>query len=423
MRVSVFRAAMIFGLGFSVSVCAQINDVGVFQQGVFGQKIIESEGEVLLTSSLNLEEGYSLAEQLAKSNAAKLFGEYYEVVREVDDVTGEIKEVVVSVNAAIMKYEVVSRKAEALDGNIVLKVAIKATVDKKDLSAALNRYYQNEQSKKDVELMSEQVVVLQNKLAEQALVIERLMGDSKTSIAHSNSDEIDLLQKSFARQFVDYDSKLASIKKALLYVDGGSVASDYTEGKIENGRAKYISLLKQNYADAKVTFNQTTRPDYLEKNQVTDITVNFSGHRYHFNYLFKDMRLIVAHRGLGSPDYSGYVEVPGTYPSAEFVYDYNLDLVVTINGKDLDLPIIKSYYDRTGVTPKGVYFAQRFSERDNLRSVNVSFSHQRKINNFFDNMSVVSPLGQDLSIYYRFVLSEISTGNRFEIDVGGTGRN
>lgn len=423
MRVSVFRAAMILGLGFSVPVCAQINDVGMFQQGVFGQKIIESNGEVLLTPNLNLEDGYLLAEKLAKSNAAKLFGEYYEVVREVDDATGEIKEVVVSVNAAIMKYEVVSRKAETIDGNIVLKVAIKATADKKDLNAALNRYYQNEQSKKDVVLMSEHVVALQNKLAEQTLVIERLMEDSKTSIAHNNNDKIDVLQKSFAKQFVDYDSKLASIKKALLYVDGDSVASDYMEGKIEDGRAKYINLLKQNYADTKVTFRQTTKPDYLEKNQVTDITVNFSGSKYYFNYLFKDMRLMVAHRGLSSPNYSGYVEVPGTYPSAEFVYDYNLDLVVTINGKDSTLPIIKSYYGRTGHIAKGVYFAQRFNERDNLRNVNVSFNHKRKINSFFDNMSVVSPLGQDISIYYRFILTEISSGKQFEIDVSGAGRN
>ncbi len=423
MRVSVFRAAILLGLSLSVSapVSATVNDIGMFQQGSFGQKVIESEGEVVLTPNLNLEEGYLLAEKLAKSNAAKLFGEYYEVVREVDDTTGEIKEVVVSVNAAIMKYEVVSKAAETIDGSIVLKVVIKATADKKDLSAALNRYYQNEKSKKDVGLMSAQVIQLQNKLAEQRLVIERLMADSEVSPTNGNKAKIDALQKSFNKQLKDYDHKLAFIKKALLYVDGDAVASDYIDGQIQDGRAKYIDLIKQNYAETKVTFRQSTKPDYLQKNQVTDVTVQLSGYKYRFDYMFKDMRLLKLHTGLSSPDYTGYVEVPGDYPSAAVVYDYDLDLVVTINGEDIPLPIIKSYYDRTGTISKGIYFAQRFKEREHLYSTKVSMFHRKEIDKFFDKMVITSPIGQDHSLYYRFVLTELSTGKQFEIDAGRAG--
>ncbi|MDP2565813.1 hypothetical protein [Pseudoalteromonas marina] len=415
MRLAILSAAFFVGLGVSLPVSGQINDSGVFDHNLFSQKTIESHGEVLLTPKLNLDEGYLMAEKLAKSNAAKLFGEYYEVVREVDDQTGDIKEVVVSVNAAIMKYEVVSKSASTIDGNIVLRVDIKATADKKDLSAALNRYYENEQSKNNVRNMSEKVVELQDKLFEQELMIKRLMLDAKNASGLKSSVDIAELQANYTNQFKDYDYQLKSLKEALLFVDGSEIEGDYKEQKISGGREKYIQLLREKYAKTYLYISQTTKPSFLDKTQVTEIKVKLSGYEDGFDYLFKELVLRPVYRGLQSPRYSGYVEVSPSNPVSEVVYDYDLDLVVTINGVDVSLPIIKSYVNRNGYNPKGMYFNQQFNEPKHLHHRLISHKHKKSIDDFFDKMKFSSPLGQDISVYYRLVLTELSTGKVIDI--------
>lgn len=415
MRLAILSAAFFVGLGVSLPASGQVNDSGVFDHNLFSQKTIESHGEVLLTPKLNLDEGYLMAEKLAKSNAAKLFGEYYEVVREVDDQTGDIKEVVVSVNAAIMKYEVVSKSASTIDGNIVLRVDIKATADKKDLSAALNRYYENEQSKNNVRDMSEKVVELQDKLFEQELMIKRLMLDAKNASGLKSSVDIAELQANYTNQFKDYDYQLKSLKEALLFVDGSEIEGDYKEQKISGGREKYIQLLREKYAKTYLYISQTTKPSFLDKTQVTEIKVKLSGYEDGFDYLFKELVLRPVYRGLQSPRYSGYVEVSPSNPVSEVVYDYDLDLVVTINGVDVSLPIIKSYVNRNGYNPKGMYFNQQFKEPKHLYHRLISHKHKKSIDDFFDKMKFSSPLGQDISVYYRLVLTELSTGKVIDI--------
>lgn len=411
MKLILMAVTVAVCLGATPAAHAKVNDESMFNHSFFGQKVITAEGTALLAGDMNLDSGYELAERMAKSSAAKQFGEYYEVVREVDDVTGEIKEVVVSVNAAIMKYQVVSRKVDTVDGNIVLSVVIEATADEKDLSAALNRYYQNKEGQKDIDLMSEQVAGLQNKVSAQESLIKRLLsgqylGDHK---------QVALIQSDLAVDLEDYSTKLNSIKSALV-VDGSSVVQSYREGFIYDGREKYVSMLRQYFDNVDIVLLEMTEPNYLNDTQETLLRVRMTSDLHITTKMFERLELEKVSRRLRNPVYTDYVEVMKSNPTAAFVYDYNVDLVVVIDGVRLVLPIIKSYSDRGGVYPDGIYFNQKFTDADDLFHVNFTKEHEAQVDSFFDGLTYTSALGSNVVVEYQLVLTEISSNKVFDIN-------
>ena len=106
-------------------------------------------GEVVLTSSMTVDDGYRSAESLAKINASKGIGEYFQVVSVFDEKTGQRNESLATVTASVMKYKVLRRELRTEESDVVAVVEIEAYVSQADLETAMQRYmdetsYRNE---------------------------------------------------------------------------------------------------------------------------------------------------------------------------------------------------------------------------------------------------------------------------------------
>ncbi|MBA6306726.1 hypothetical protein H4J58_06305, partial [Colwellia sp. MB3u-70] len=96
---------------------------------------VSGHGEYVMQSSDTLANAYLQAERIAKADAARVSGQYYEVLNIKDSSTGEKKEIVASIAASISTYVVKHKSIESIGGQMVAKVDIVASTQKTQLAA------------------------------------------------------------------------------------------------------------------------------------------------------------------------------------------------------------------------------------------------------------------------------------------------
>lgn len=137
-------------------------------------EVVIGRGEIVMSDDMTIKDAYDQAEVLAKIDASKQIGEYFEVLRVADSKSGDIKEVISSVNATVMKYQVVSKSLDSRGLETVAVVVIETKADSADLDMAMSRYYDNQQYKDEIEQAQSKLKAVEIQLLEQARLVKKI---------------------------------------------------------------------------------------------------------------------------------------------------------------------------------------------------------------------------------------------------------
>ncbi|AWB56233.1 hypothetical protein [Colwellia sp. Arc7-D] len=208
--------------------------------------IVLGEGEYTLQGRETINEAYSIAENLAKVDASKKLGQYFEVINLTDSITKERKEVVTSIAASISQYSIKSKQALSNKDQIIVKVIVEASASRVQLDQALERYINSTNYKKEILELKKTTALLELAIKSKDKIINQL-----NSASVKNLDTTKLQKRLYFanKEFSDLTNIFsASIKKAhrlSVFIDGDEVVSHAKKfmEEVKKADVEYITRL------------------------------------------------------------------------------------------------------------------------------------------------------------------------------------
>lgn len=154
----------------------------------------------VLSSTDTPDQAYESAIGIAKLEAAQQVGQYFEVVKLTDTESGDTKEFLASVSAANLKYEVIKKELELIDGEPVAVVTIKASYSQSDMKGSLERFMANQQIRDELLKTQREMNELEDSL--------KVQDETLSALRHSYA----LLESSSVKDGKNLESLNAEIK-------------------------------------------------------------------------------------------------------------------------------------------------------------------------------------------------------------------
>jgi len=412
---------------------------------MFEKKDIVGVGEQVLQFNQTLDEAFNLAEKMAKAVVAKKYGIYFEKVEMKDALTGEIKETISSVNAAILKYEVVRKETTVVRGEVVAIVEIKAKYEPVKLKEAMDRFYENKKIKGEVSKIAKQLSDVNKELEEKEILLRELQKINKSSdgvLKKSNSQvashkkEVARLKlllanknKSITEKVDLFDKTVESLRESVFFYSGKDMVAKAkkltSDAKaLEN---KYIGILKSLINTFDHSFKSFVKNDLYGENTFVTLSPRWS--------LQKNM--------VNAPFNGGYYTKSGSYKHKDLTSDdgvkiqkdyihgrpedliklkYAIFYVINVNKKEVKIPVLLPVETKYGMKyNESCDHAFKISKRDIPKYLCFNFEFQphavRKEStiNFKqyltkDSLKLKFPIGTDITVKSRFEIREVNSG-------------
>jgi hypothetical protein len=428
---------------FSVRSTESLSLAVTGHDSLFQQDNVSGVGEQVLLSHLTLDEAYGLAEKMAKVVVVKKYGHYFEKIEMKDSVTGEVKEVVSSVSAAIMKYEVVRRETRIVNGEIVAVVEIKAKYEPVELRQAMDRFYENKEVKDEVLKINKQLADVEEELfAKDLLVVELQKFKDAAGASTSRTDaqikrdkkEIKHLRDRLNNKHLDiakklrlFDKAIVSLKESVTFIDGQSLVAqaNKTKSKVEQLEDGYVALLKQTINSLNSSLSTSVNEDLFGEKTIVKLSPRWS--------LSNDLVLGPLSYPLHSVEFkhkdrsrSDGVRIQKmdirVSPQDIVKLKYSIFFVIQVNKKTVNIPVLLpvnapfrfnsneacSYGNRLSKnsSEKVLCFNFEFSPRALENESTIAFDEYLTKN----SLVLEFPVGQSITIKSRFEIREVSSG-------------
>ncbi len=333
-------------------------------------------GEAAHLKSDGDDDAFKRAEQAALADASTKIGTYMEVLNVTNSATGQSDQVVASIAASILSYEVTSHTTTEVGNERVTRVEVLAKVNEQDVRSAMQRYLQSASYREALRDLEKQNEALLDSMQAQRVIIDALAStNSSLSLASEEarselSARIEYLQKRLS----DETTHLGDVAK-LFMETRASVPKDISE--VNQSRLSAIAekdrfLLEQHEAEYYSALNKVMN-DYMKTSIRPRVQVNAHTGKtevviHGFWYIQKEgvEMLLSPSEHTTSSD-----KPPGSDREPDFTsqrltgeaYDrvrlkYAVDLVVTVNGKEIIRPVLApATSPRETLTPYCEYFS------------------------------------------------------------------
>jgi hypothetical protein len=405
---------------------------------ISSQEIIFAEGEYVLTGNETLKQAYAEAEALAKLKASRKFGEYLEIVKMTDVKTSEAKKVISTVKAAILKYDVVSKTKKIVGDEFIVSVKIKATNDPVQLQGALDRFYANEDAKKEIALIQSQKNDLERKVRERDAALKKLP-EYKGSHQNDSSGtalklEKTLLsrQKALKKHSQIYMKTLDVFKKNTLVLTAKSSMARFNKklAEVDNLEMDYLQKLRKLVDGVEYKFNPSDYIDPIVDAKIVDLKLDWNfGHEKSLELLHGEVKrntLLYTITSNGSFDNvlgSKYISRALGFKSEELVFmKYTVYHVIKANNELIEFPVLLPVERDSKIRNGSCPYSSVLTGKHKYRAIcfawyggNMSeeeFGHVAGRNSKIDEDSFRLRFGldEDVKIETYFEIRELKTG-------------
>jgi hypothetical protein len=189
--------------------------------------IVVGEGEYIVQEFDTLGGAYLKAENLAKVDASKKVGQYFEVVNLTDSSTKERKEVVTSIAASISSYTIKSKDLVTINEQIIVKVVVEASASRTQLDKALKRYLSSAEYKAEILKLKNNTALLELAIQSKDEIIAQLSSISEKNIDTSKiKKKLYFVNKEISDLSVLFGASISKAHRLSEFIDGEQVADE-----------------------------------------------------------------------------------------------------------------------------------------------------------------------------------------------------
>jgi hypothetical protein len=339
---------------------------------------VVGHGQYVFLESDTVESAYIKAENLAKADASKQVGQYYEVLNIVDSSTGKNKEIVASIAASVSKYEITDKKVTPFDDQLIAEVWVKGSASRVQLDTAIKRYLSSAKYKEEILSLKKTTALLELSLKEKDVLYDLLKQDSLTQTGKVNlKRKLYFNNKEIADLAMLYGDSIGKAHGLSKFIDGEELATDARALSlaIEEADVVYVSRLHSLLDEFHYNLDVSKTVDPI--NNVIDVLLypEWSSSYWHLaKTLLPEME--VDQNWYQPLDLSGTRIIPfqlDMSPMAVVARRYSVFYVVSVNGVKREFPIL---------TPKESRYNSGYSRNQRVRSVDTGLYSNRCLKGF-----------------------------------------
>jgi len=339
---------------------------------------VVGHGQYIFLESDTVESAYIKAENLAKADASKQVGQYYEVLNIVDSNTGKSKEVVASIAASVSKYEVTNKKVTPFNDQLIAEVWVKGSASRVQLDTAIKRYLSSAKYKEEILTLKKTTALLESSLKEKDILYNLLRQGTLTQKGKVNlKRKLYFNNKEIADLAMLYGDSIGKAHGLSKFIDGDELVEDakILSSAIEAADAVYVSRLHSLLDEFHYNLNVSKTVDPI--NNVVDVLLypEWSSSYWHLaKTLLPEME--VDKNWYQPIDLSGTRIIPfqlDMSPMAVVARRYSVFYVVNVNGVKREFPIL---------TPKESRYDSGYSRNQRVRSVDTGLYSNRCLKGF-----------------------------------------